>query len=317
MNHRFYFFLILILTSFGCFTATGEELILKCPEKFESNKFNKWIPATTSKAVSVSLLVHGLNLAPGKMDSIGKVLSDDGSDVLRISLKGHRGNEEEFKNVTRLDWIQDIFNGYCEARQKADLLGLPLNYVGYSLGGVLNIDLMNNFPEANVKYDHIIYFAPAAVVNVKSYMVKVLNVFGSKYVVPSLSEEDYRANCNGTPVIAYNSLFDSIKSVEKSGIKKGSDTPTLIIIDPKDEMVNPEGLRSMIDVNNLTNWSIYQFSNSSEKTKVKYKFHHLIIDEESVGPLNWQEITKLIKNHNATNPTVKTLDTISPLVPAQ
>lgn len=317
MNHRFSFFLIFILTSFGCFTAIGEEIKLKCPEKFESNKFDKWIPASTIKPTSVALLVHGLNLAPGKMDSIGKVLSDDGSDVLRISLKGHRGNEEEFKNVTRLDWIQDIFNGYCEARQRADLLGIPLNYVGYSLGGVLNIDLMNNFPEADVKYNHIIYFAPAAVVNLKSYMVKVLNVFGSKYVVPSLSEEDYRANCNGTPIIAYTSLFDSINSVEKSGIKKGSDTPTLIIIDPKDEMVNPEGLRSMIDVNNLTNWSIYQFSNSSEKTKVKNKFHHLIIDEESVGPLNWQEISKLIRIHNAKNPTVKTLDTISPLLPAQ
>lgn len=317
MNHHFSIFLIFIFTSFGCFTAVGEELKLKCPEKFESNKFNKWIPANSAKAASVSLLVHGLNLAPGKMDSIGKVLSDDGSDVLRISLKGHRGSEEEFKNVTRLDWIKDIFHGYCEARQRADLLGLPLNYVGYSLGGVLNIDLMNNFPEADVKYDHIIYFAPAAVVNLKSYMVKVLNVFGSKYVIPSLSEEDYRANCNGTPVIAYNSLFESIHSVEKSGIKKGSDTPTLIIIDPKDEMVNPEGLRSMIDVNNLTNWSIYQFSNTSEKTKVKNKFHHLIIDEESVGPLNWQQISKVIKNHNATNSTVKTLDTTPSQLPAQ
>jgi esterase/lipase len=316
MNHRFSFFLIFILTSFGCFTAAGEEFKLKCPEKFESSKFNKWIPSAKEKPVSVSLLVHGLNFAPEKMDSIGKLLSDDGSEVLRISLKGHRGNEEEFKNVTRPDWILDIFNGYCEARQRADLLGLPLNYVGYSLGGVLNMDLMNNFPEADVKYDHIIYFAPAAAITMKSYMVKMLNVFGSKYLVPSFNEEDYRANCKGTPIVAYNSMFDSIDSVKKSGIK-GSDTPTLIIIDPDDELVSPAGLRSIIDVNNLTNWSIYEFSNSSEKTKLKNKFHHLIVDEESVGPLNWQAISLLIKEHNAKNTTVKSLDTVSPLLPAK
>lgn len=316
MKYHFSFFFIFILTNFGCFTAISEEFKLQCPEKLESNKFNKWIPATTAKTTSVTLLVHGLNFAPEKMDSIGKVLSDNGSDVLRISLKGHRGNEEEFKNVTRMDWIFDIFHAHCEARQKAKLLGLPLNFVGYSLGGVLNIDLMNNFPEADVKYDHVIYFAPAAVVNVKTYMVKMLNIFGSRYVVPSFNEEDYRANSNGTPLIAYNSMFDSINSVKKSGIKR-SDTPTLIIIDPKDELVSLEGLRSMIDANNLNNWVIYQFSNTAEETKLKKKFHHLIIDEESVGPLNWQEISKLIRTHNAKNATVKSLDTLPPLLPAQ
>ena len=253
-----------------------------------------WFKSSHFPPKSISIVVHGLNLKPEKMNSIAEVLNDGGSDVLRVSLKGHTGNEEEFKKVTRNDWIKDLLEAYREAREKADGLGVPLYFVGYSLGALINLDMMNSYPEARIEYDRMILFAPASAVKKTTYLIKAFHLFGSKYVVPSAANENYRANKNGTPLAAYDALFGSISRLKKSGINQPN-IPTLIMVDPKDELVSEKGLRAMIEKNQLSEWKIFKIQKQDPQLKSNY--HHLIIDEASVGVDEWTIIKNNIREH--------------------
>ena len=253
-----------------------------------------WFKSSHFPPQSISIVIHGLNLKPEKMNSIAEVLNDGGSDVLRVSLKGHTGNEEEFKKVTRNDWIKDLLEAYREAREKADGLGVPLYFVGYSLGALINLDMMNSYPEARIEYDRMILFAPASAVKKTTYLIKAFHLFGSKYVVPSAANENYRANKNGTPLAAYDALFGSISRLKKSGINQPN-IPTLIMVDPKDELVSEKGLRSMIEKNQLSEWKIFKIQKQDPQLKSNY--HHLIIDEASVGVDEWTIIKNNIREH--------------------
>jgi alpha-beta hydrolase superfamily lysophospholipase len=253
-----------------------------------------WFKTSQLPPRSITIVAHGLNLKPEKMNSIVTVLNEGGSDVLRVSLKGHTGNEEEFKKVTRNEWIQNIFSAYKEARETADGLGIPLYFVGFSLGALINLDLMNSFPETAIEYDRMILFAPALVVKNTSYLVKTFYIFGSNFVVPSAMNKSYRANEKGTPLAAYSALFDSISRLKKIGINQ-QNIPTLIMIDPKDELVSASGLREMIEENQLFKWRIFNIQKKNSQLKTNY--HHLIIDEASVGLDEWTIIKNNIREH--------------------
>ncbi len=254
-----------------------------------------WLRSEKQPARGVALVVHGLNLRPDKMDSIARTLNEEGFDVLRASLSGHRGDLEQFKHVSRDRWLHDLHDAYCEARRAADRRGLPLNFVGYSLGALVNLDLMNNVPEAGVRYDRMVLLAPAAALNWTSQLVRALNAFGEDFLVPSASNATYRASCEGTSMAAYNALFDSLRATQESGLGK-SKAPTLVLIDPKDELVSGPGLAELIEFNALNEWRLEQVSNRGA-TLERGAYHHLIIDEPSVGSEEWKRIQTLIRKH--------------------
>ena len=72
-------------------------------------------------------------------------------------------------------------------------------------------------------------------------------------------------------------------------------TPTLIMIDPKDELVSEKGLRAMIEKNQLSEWKIFKIQKQDPQLKSNY--HHLIIDEASVGVDEWTIIKNNIREH--------------------
>jgi len=72
-----------------------------------------------------------------------------------------------------------------------------------------------------IKFDKIVLFAPALKMRNRNYLLKTMSPFPG-LVVPSFGPEAYRAN-KGTPIAAYNALFEAAKHFEKNlAITKGN-----------------------------------------------------------------------------------------------
>lgn len=253
-------------------------------------------PSTPPRAIVV--VAHGLNLKPIKMSPIAQTLNESGYNTVQVGLSGHLGSEREFKSVTRELWLGEMYAAYREARRLADQQNLPLHFVGYSLGALMNLDLMNTYRKNEIHYDRMVLFAPPAALRIRGYFFHffgALGILGPDFVIPSLAHPEYRANPRGTPVAAYQALFDSLHQIKKYGLQK-SNAPTLVLIDPKDELVNPTRLESLIRKNHLTHWQVMKVTKLAPEMKKK-NYHHLIIDEMSLGVSKWRDVQGAMISH--------------------
>lgn len=248
-----------------------------------------------------ALVIHGLNLKPSRMNSIVRVLQLAGIETLRLSLQGH---DEEgtavFKQVTRDRWLTQIREAYAEIWQKAEgHPGTPVWGVGYSLGGLLLEDFVNQ-PQRNPRdelprnsaglplphFDRFVLFAPALSVRDTSYLVRIFEIFGGSFVVPSFGKLGYRAH-DGTPVAAYRALFQSLAHTRASHLSL-SHFPTLVITQAEDELVSTAGLHELAAQEHLQEWKFLEVSDSA--SRLEHKLHHLIIDSDCLGATEWQRV---------------------------
>ena len=109
----------------------------------------------------VALVIHGLNLKPDKMDSIITLLTQFDIDVLKMSLSGHgknytpkihtgtgRARMETFKRVSFRLWREETYKAYDIAEKMSREKSVPLFLVGYSLGGLMGVDLFATWSAA-------------------------------------------------------------------------------------------------------------------------------------------------------------------------
>jgi esterase/lipase len=251
----------------------------------------------------VALVIHGLNLKPDKMDSIIALLTHSHIDVLNVSLRGHGKNYgqkapkhekkdrmETFKTVSYGSWIKETYQAYGIAEKVSREKHVPLFLVGYSLGGLIGVDLFASYSDAY--FNRMALLAPALGIHTMYDLVKCLFSF-PKLVIPSFSSTSYRSNF-GTPVAAYSAMFEAIEHFHQNMTSK-LNIPTLVIIDPQDELVPHERLKRVIKSGGFDQWKLHLLKKSQEDAKGKP--HHLIIDESMVGKDSWNEMKNLIIHH--------------------
>jgi hypothetical protein len=158
------------------------------------------------------------------------------------------------------------------------------------MGGLLGVDLLVS--NMGVIFDKMVLFAPALKMHKRNGLLKILSPF-PRLVIPSLGHMSYRTN-DGTPMGAYNALFEMHAHVEK-GLGPIINIPTIVFIDKKDELISFTGLQKIIRDQNLDRWRIIPIK--KDKTGAQVKMHHLIIDEASVGKNMWQEIVEATISH--------------------
>ena len=255
------------------------------------------------KIKGVAMVIHGLNLRPDKMAPMISLLTHLNLDVLNVSLRGHgsnylhtRGKDgvmarlEAFKAVSYEIWMDETYRAYRLAKRRSEKENVPLVFLGYSLGGLLGADLFAS--HSDVGFDKMILFAPAFDLYAVSYVLKLLSPFPS-LVIPSFSSRSYLSNY-GTPMAAYNSLFDAIEHL-KNNLSVKLNVPTIVFIDPHDELVSYPGLKEMVKDRCLDQWKFHLVQ--KQKKGMKVKLRHLIIDEASVGKDTWNEMKHVITNH--------------------
>ena len=240
-------------------------------------------------ARAVALVVHGLNLRPQKMEAIAALLISGGIDVLNVGLSGHNGDAEAWAQVSKEQWKADALQAYRVARSEADRATLPLYFVGFSLGGALALDLLSEAGAPEVAFDRMALFAPAAALRASSGLVLSLAFLGSRFIVPSLGNPANRANKGGTSMAAYEALFGLIRELRRGDLSRAN-IPTLLFIDPGDELVSEAGLRGLIRSKSLDRWRLIELSHAELRPTRGYK--HQIIDEASLGKTEWGRVSR-------------------------
>ena len=264
----------------------------------------EWIKSIhPGKINGVALVVHGLNLRPDKMESIIAPLTDFCIDVLNLSLRGHGKNYaqkanlnskkarmETFKTVSYEYWIKETHLAYNLAEKRSREKQVPLFLIGFSLGGLMGVDLLASYPD--VVFNRMVLLAPALCIYRIYYLAKVLSPF-PKLVIPSMVNRSYCSN-RGTPAAAYHALLEAIEHFNKNMTQK-LNVPTIIFIDEKDELVSYQRLKHIIKNAGLHQWRLHPVKKKT--TGAKEALHHLIIDESSIGKDAWNEMKGLIIHH--------------------
>lgn len=264
----------------------------------------KWFRRSeTEKLRAVALVVHGLNLNPTRMAAVIAALNEGGIDALRLSLRAHGDNFrqregmdavqsrlEDFKGVSRSLWFQETLKGCEEARKSAQENRVPLFLVGFSYGALIGLDLLAARPE--VAFDRTMLFAPALSLRGWDHAIRLFALF-PKMVIPALAPADYLAN-PGTPMAAYNALFETLDHFE-SRIGPKLNIPTLVVMDPGDELVSFDGLKRLAEEHHLNQWRFFPLHR--RRSLLNGMLRHIVIDEASVGRHAWAEIRKEMIAH--------------------
>lgn len=259
---------------------------------------------TQGKLKGVALVIHGLNLRPDRMQPIISMLTESGIDVLGLSLRGHGENYthsngidedqarlETFKNASYQVWINEAYLAYLQVKERGEDKGVPLFFTAFSTGALIGLDLFVTYPE--VRLDKMILLAPAIKLHAIVYLQRALSPFPG-LVLPSLGLKSYLANTRGTPIAAYNALFEGLAHFEEHFSQK-INIPTLVFIDEDDELISAQGLRSFVSEKSLDRWRFYGVQKGASADRAT--FHHHIIDVQSTGDSVWQDMMKAVVNH--------------------
>ena len=261
------------------------------PSKYNAAEMTTWNLAETSPTKGVVLVSHGLNVRPSAMDEIVSALTSHGFHVLRVSLSGHRGNLDELRTVTEDRWLEDMFLSYCFGKGVSDALGLPIYFVGFSLGGLIAEDLVNQKMKEPVEFKKTVYFAPAFTLRERTvlYIESLQKILSPGTAVPAkLNLPAYKANPS-TTVAAYSATLSASRTLQASQFHN-SRRPSLIYIDPQDELIDTDAISELAADHDLPEWRVRELNiDGSELTGRKY--HHLIIDHLNLGRALWQKVT--------------------------
>lgn len=319
------FILIACLLLFGIFTAFGglrpveegavsnpiESSVILLPagadaaEDQPENASMRWFKSPSpAKLKGVALVIHGLNLRPDKMNSIIDNLTRTGIDVLSLSLRGHGENFthrenmdaaearlETFKEVSYPLWANEAYLAYKQAQESAQQRQVPVFLTAFSIGGLIGLDLFAS--NSDVHFDRMVFFAPAISLRATIYLERVVSPF-PRLVIPSLADDDYLSNEKGTPVAAYNALFDALYHFEDT-VGPRLNVPTLIFIDKQDEFIPLGGLKTLVEEHRLNQWKF--FIVQKEKETGVGTFHHHIFDASSTGEGVWRDMMAATARH--------------------
>jgi len=193
---------------------------------------------------------------------------------------------EAFRRVTREAWLDQARAAWAVARRRADERDAPLLLAAYSLGAALGLDLASD-PDGEVRFDGMLLFAPPLLTRWPTHALRILAPL-PRLVIPSFAPPRFRAN-RGTPVAAYNALFASIDALGRRRLA-GLDIPSLVVMDPRDELVSLRGLRRLRDRHRLSRWELHEVRRRLARGARDY--HHLVVSRERLGPDRWSDVSR-------------------------
>lgn len=251
----------------------------------------------------VALVIHGLNLQPARLRPLADAVRPWGVGVVFCSLQGHGENYQPlagqsveaarlaaFRRVSYAGWRGEMEAAYRTAATLAATHNVPIFLLAFSLGALLGCELLAT--AATVHFDRMVLLAPALALRPVSHLPYLLARW-PQIAIRSLSPRAYRAN-PATPVAAYLTLRTALANVQRQP-NPALNVPTLVLIDPRDELVSFKGLQRLIRRQHLTHWQLHPIH--KQPTRPDAKFHHLILDAESVGPVVWAAMLRTIKAH--------------------
>lgn len=233
-------------------------------------------------ANAAALLVHGLNNKPEVMLDMAQFLEALSIPSVIISLTGHNQDFGKLDAINKNIWHQDVLEGYALIKKHCSKVFL----VGFSLGASIGLDIISE----RIKFDKMVLLAPAIAPRLPVKFLEYISPILPSLPIYSMAPESYIAN-KYLPIKSYKVLLSIYKSLHKKNFALVN-IPTMVIVDPKDETMSIENIKSLITKYGLSKWKVLSLDSDNVVSKVR--FHHLIIDREAMGYKNWEVFTNQV-----------------------
>lgn len=234
--------------------------------------------------------MHGLNLRPSAMDPLAETLASNGYHVHRITLHGHNGRTAEIFDKTV--WLNQVTQSYEEIR--ARFPSLPTYVMGYSLGGLTLVRMLESVPPAEYP-QAMVLVAPAISLRGALDVLTALHIPPPiTWAFPNLAPQEYR-RYDYTPLFWYSNTLALYREMEeRDDLNRLAAIPTLVVLNEEDEIVSSAGMARWIARNTLgSSWRVEMAHPETSQFPLK---EHLIIDESSLGAAEWSRLKILIAN---------------------
>ncbi len=250
-----------------------------------------WI-GEREKPKALVLVAHGLNLKPSRMRALAELVCNAESQYSCrvLSLPGHEElGESRMRRVSADSWKQRILEEVQQIERLSLEHQVPAYFMGYSLGGLLGEWAISQ--QSNRVFEKVVLIAPSIATHSYTKVVSYLPMTG-KMMLPSKNHPEYRAN-KGTSISAYRAMFRIMKELRESALR-GVDLPTLVFLNPEDELVNHRRLIQWIDESRLSRWRVAFVRDL--RPSISPSYHHLMIDQASMGAEAWTELATGIRD---------------------
>ncbi|ATH07799.1 hypothetical protein BIY24_07510 [Halobacteriovorax marinus] len=228
----------------------------------------------------IILIVHGLNLNPEKMESLGNFYKAKKIAPIYVRLTGHTENTS-WDQVTKQRWIKDFYSPLCQAHVNSKQLNIPMYGLGFSLGALVIQHAIEKF---NAPFESVSYIAPAFKTRWYTMFITALFKMGLTFEIPSGNFVEYRAK-DSTGLLAYKGMWEITQELKfNDNIKK------VITMDKRDELIDYFSTRDLCKT-----WSNCQMEELiSSPSKNEKKIYHLAIDSATLGQKAWNKLTLIL-----------------------
>ena len=246
----------------------------------------------------VVLVAHGLNQRSDAMRELYEPLRLQGACVVLARFRGHRAGApadaatvEAWRTVEWGDWGDDWLAAARIAQQLAETHRVPLTFLGFSLGGLVHVHHLATGTGVPVFVRQVL-LAPAIRVHPRSRAVRAFRALGRRFLVPSLAPEAVRSH-GGTSVAAYEALFRYESALDVVPHPDRLRIPTLVVIDPRDELASAPRLVDWIAAHGLeSSWHVHAIE--KDMTTARSRLRHYVTDEAGLGPGPFAHLVDLL-----------------------
>jgi esterase/lipase len=244
---------------------------------------DRWFSQKLEKSKGVILLMHGFNVKPSKMDTLGSTFASWGYDVYRPALSGHRERPGEMIRTSASQWVEETFRAlmFIATLSKHDT---PVFFVGLSMNGLILNELLQKHPEARRLIRKSVLISPAFAFRMYAQSPRLMPFLEDSF--PLFSEiREYDAD-----FVTYGT-FRSLLGLYDRNISqklKYLTLPTLIFLHPKDAVINASKVMRLKDEFHMPTWQFVVLPATSDPEENTNR--HMLIDEKTAGPHAWRTI---------------------------
>jgi esterase/lipase len=216
---------------------------------------------------------HGLNNNPESFAPFITHFKEMGFKTELIILPGHGENRHEAKS---LDEALKTFNNSMKSLENT-----PYIAIAFSQGALyLQLWLQNNKHHRPLKQ---VLLAPALAIYRHEIIRMLLKVLPSSFIIKSFSPKKFR-RYEILRASEYNILIQGIDSYSPN--PSGFEIPTLVMVDPKDELIKVRKLRAMLNDITLV-----------ERPYLNKGIgcHHIIFHPDYYRKEDWKKFTRKIE----------------------
>lgn len=224
------------------------------------------------------LIIHGLNNNSTCFDPLRKLFQQQGFEIISITLPGHGEKRNEAKD------FKAAFAAFDKKMREAATSSYSV--LAFSHGALyLQLWLEKN---PHMKPQCQVLLAPALYVQRYEKLVRLFEMLPGFFPIKSFSPKAFR-RYQTLKVSEYRLLFEGIRTFQKH--KAGFNIPTLLLVDPLDELIDVPKLKDEL-INNemltLKEWS-------REYLKKGIGRHHILFHPDYFGKSDWEKFTGEIR----------------------